>query len=78
MEMKEVGIKSKVYLYIKYVLIYFFVIYGLIFFYVKYLEQSKIEHPIDIIHHHLFGVYYAFLIFQFYNIFIKKDEIKKR
>lgn len=64
--------KSKIYLYFKYVLISFIMIFGLIYLNIEFLEQSKIEHPIDIIHHHLFSVYYVFLIFQFYDIFIKK------
>jgi hypothetical protein len=72
MAKQEEGSKSKVYLYIKYFLISFLVIYGFIFSYIKFVEQSKIEHPIDIIHHHLFGIYYVFIIFQFYYIFIKK------
>lgn len=70
--MKKDSYKSKIYLYFKYVLISFIMIFGLIYLNIEFLEQSKIEHPIDILHHHLFSVYYFFLFFQFYDIFIKK------
>ena len=77
METNELEIKNKIYLYIKIVLKSFFLFYSIITLKIMFIEELTINHPKDVFYHPIFGVYYVFLIFQFYYIFKKKEEKKK-
>jgi hypothetical protein len=72
MEKKGEGIKNKIVIYINIIIKSFFVITLLIILKILFVEQIIIEHPKEVLNHPLFGIYYLFIIFQFYYIFFKK------